>query len=406
MSLPFGGFFSSRRTESDQADIARETKRGGRTRVQIGVIGIVVTSMVVITAMQMDKLPFLSPISTYSAYFDDAGGLVTGDIVSVAGINVGTIESIELADTDQGKKVKVGFRMQDTVEIGNQSQAAIKTETVLGRRNLTLIPNGGERLKPGDSIPVGQTISPYSLQDALEGASSTIEETDTDQLNQALRVLSVTFSDTPSQVQGAVNGVARLSKAVADRDNELRTLLSKANQVSRIVGDRNQQINRLLIDANSLLGEVQMRRAALAQLITGLRDVSRQLSGFITENNEQLKPVLEKFNRLTQIFIDKEVDLKKTIDRLGPFANTLGEAVASGPNFDSLVGVSAFGDYTAMFMAALQRKYPQLWKLLMRSGNPILPHNWGPAAPYGSEPPRPKPPAPTYPTPIPNQPGG
>ena len=47
----------------------------GRSRIQIGLIGVVVTALVVIVAMQMDKLPYLSPISTYTAYFDDAGGL-------------------------------------------------------------------------------------------------------------------------------------------------------------------------------------------------------------------------------------------------------------------------------------------------------------------------------------------
>lgn len=405
MSLPFGGLFASRRSGSDEADVAREAKRGGRGRVQIGVIGLVVTALVVITAMQMDKLPYLSPISTYSAYFDDAGGLVKGDIVSVSGVNVGTVEKIALADTDQGTKVRVDFRMADTVEIGDQSQAAIKTETVLGRRNLTVIPHPGGRIKPGGSIPVSQTISPYSLQDALEGATSTLSETDTDQLNEALQTLTVTFQSTPTQVQGAVNGVARLSKTVADRDNALRALLSKANQVSRVVGDRNQQINQLPLDANTLVGEVQARRFALQQLISGLRDVTTQLNGFIAENNEQLKPSLEKLNRLMTILSDKERDLKATIDRMGPYANALGEAVASGPNFDSLVGVSTFGDYTAAFMSALQGKYPQLWKAIMNSGFPLLPNAWSAAPPAGSDPPRPPAPAPTYPSPTPS-PGG
>ncbi len=290
MSLPFGGMFSSRRSESDEADVAREQKRGQRSRAQVGVIGIVVIGLVVITAMQMDKLPYISPISTYTAYFDDAGGLTKGDIVSVSGVQVGTVESIALAGTDAGTKVKVGFRMDDTVEMGSDSQAAIRTETVLGRRNLTVIPHGGERIKPGGSIPIGNTISPYSLQDALEGATDTVADTDTEQLNEALNTLTITFSETPDQVQGAVNGVARLSKAVADRDNELRALLAKANQVSKIVGDRNEQINRLLVDANALVGEIEMRRYALNQLIKGIGDVTAQLRGFIAENNAQLTP--------------------------------------------------------------------------------------------------------------------
>ncbi|GAB88014.1 MCE family protein [Gordonia rubripertincta] len=406
MSLPFGGMFSSRRTESGQADIAREEKHGGRSRAQVGVIGIVIIAMVVITAMQMDKLPYLAPISTYSAYFDDAGGLAKGDIVVVSGVQVGTVEGIELADTEQGTKVKVSFRMDDTVEMGDQTQAAIRTETVLGRRNLTVIPHGGERIKPGGSITLGNTIAPYSLQDALEGATDTISGTDTDQLNTALETLTVTFSETPDQVQGAVNGVARLSKAVADRDDELRALLAKANQVSKIVGDRNDQINRLLIDANALVGEIEMRRYALNQLIKGIGDVTTQLRGFIAENNEQLTPVLQKFDRVATILTDKEKDLKETIDRLGPFANTLGEAVASGPNFDSLVGLNTFGDYTAIFLNALRGRYPQLWQSLMYSGFPLIPENYKLGPPDNTDTPRGPLPTPTYPKPVPTTRGG
>ncbi|ASR04738.1 MULTISPECIES: MCE family protein [Gordonia] len=406
MSLPFGGMFSSRRTESDQADIAREEKHGGRTRAQVGVIGIVVIALVVITAMQMDKLPYLAPISTYSAYFDDAGGLAKGDIVSVSGVQVGTVEGIELAGTDQGTKVKVSFRMDDTIEMGDETQAAIRTETVLGRRNLTVIPHGGERIKPGGSITLGNTIAPYSLQDALEGATDTISGTDTDQLNTALNTLTVTFSETPDQVQGAVDGVARLSKAVADRDDELRALLAKANQVSKIVGDRNDQINRLLIDANALVGEIEMRRYALDQLIKGIGDVTTQLRGFIAENNAQLTPVLEKFDRVANILTDNEKNLKETIDRLGPFANTLGEAVASGPNFDSLVGLNTFGDYTAIFLNALRGRYPQVWQSLMYSAFPLIPDNYKLGPPDNTDTPRGPLPSPTYPKPAPTTRGG
>ena len=57
----------------------------GRSRPAVGMISIIVVTLVVVSALQMDKLPYLSPVSTYSAYFDDAGGLSTGDVVMVIG---------------------------------------------------------------------------------------------------------------------------------------------------------------------------------------------------------------------------------------------------------------------------------------------------------------------------------
>ncbi|MGV9713092.1 MCE family protein [Gordonia sp. NPDC003424] len=395
---PFSGLFRSNRSASDDADATREEGRGGRSRAQVGVIGVVVTSLIVIVAMQMDKLPYLSPISTYRAYFDDAGGLVKGDIVTVSGVNVGTVQAISLAGTDRGTKAEVIFRMQDTVVMGIDSQAAIKTETVLGRRNLTLIPHGPGRIKPGGEIKNENTIAPYSLTDALEGATDTLAQTDTDQLNLALTTVNEAFSETPDQVKGAVDGVARLSKAVADRDNELRELLGRANEVTQIVGDRSAQINSLLLDANSLLGELQLRRSAIAALISGTRDVSAQVSGFVADNNAQLTPVLTKLDGVLKILSDNDASLRKAIDGLGPYANLLGEAVASGPYFSSLVGVPTFGDYTSVFMKVLQQKYPQLWQTFLRTGSPALPQSWS-MTPGAAEPPRPKSPKPAYPTP-------
>lgn len=396
------GLFTAQRSESDEADVARTAKRGGRSRAAVGAIGIIVVTLVVVSALQMDKLPYLKPVSTYSAYFGDAGGLSTGDVVMVSGVEVGTVEDVKLAKTPKGTKVKVTFRMKDDVVVGTQSQAAIKTETVLGRRNLTLIPHGGDLLRPGDEIPAEQTSEPYSLQDVLDTTSHKLKDTDTDQLNEALRTLTDAFAETPSQVRGAVDGVARLSKAVNDRDVALRQLLGKADSVSSVVAKRSKQINTLLIDANSLVGEVQTRRAALGQLITGVRDLTRQLSGFISDNNQQLKPTQEKLQRVLTILTDKERDLKKTIDRLGPYANSLGEAVASGPNFDSLVGIPTFGDYTSSFMKVLQGKYPQAFESCMKYTQfPPLPSNWELAPGAGTDPKRPPAPSPTYPTPAP-----
>ncbi|AFA75263.1 putative virulence factor, Mce family protein [Gordonia polyisoprenivorans VH2] len=400
---PFGNLFRSNRSGSDEADVARENKRGGRTRRQIGLIGIVVTAMVVVVALQMDKLPLISPISTYTAYFDDAGGLVTGDIVTVAGVDVGTVEGIRLASTDARTKAAVSFRMNDTVSMGTDTQAAIKTETVLGRRNLTILPHGTGRIEPGGEIPNRNTVAPYSLTDALDNATDTLSQTNTAELNKALDTLSVTFSATPDQVQGAVDGVAKLSKAVADRDNALRELLAKASGVTQVIGDRSKQLNQLLLDANMLLGELQFRRAAIAQLISGTRDVAAQISGFINDNNAQLTPVLDKFNKVLDILNDNENNLKETVDRLGPFANALGESVANGPNFDSLVGVSTFGDYTATFMKVLQQKYPEVAQAFSYSGFPLLPNAWS-QAPGANPPPRTPVPSPTIPTPPPSTP--
>ncbi len=391
----------AQRSGSNAADVERDAARGQRSRTKTGIIGFVVTALVVLTALQMNSLPFLSPVSTYRAFFDDAGGLVPGDVVSISGVNVGSVENIALAKTADGTKAAVRFRMNDSVNLGVDTQAAIKTETVLGRRNLTLIPHGPGRIVPGGEIANENTVAPYSLTDALDNASGTLEETNTDQLRVAIDTLSRTFAATPSSVRGAVDGVARLSQAIADRDKSLRELLTRANRVTAAVGDRNDQVNRLLLSANALLGELQNRSNALEEIITGARDVSTQIRGFIAENNAQLTPVLHKLDKVMQILIDKKGDLSQAIDRLGPYANLLGEAVSSGPYFSSLVGVPTFGDYTAVFMKALQRKYPEIFQAFWYTGGNFDPTCY--RIEPGFDPNKPRPPAPKFEYPRPGR---
>ncbi|GAA4664520.1 virulence factor Mce family protein [Gordonia humi] len=379
-------------------------RRTARSKASVGVIGVLVTAMLVISALQMDRLPFLSQVSTYDVYFEDAGGLVPGDVVIIAGIEVGKVEKISLAQTDDGMQARIGFRLNDTVELGDRTRASIKTETVLGRRNLTLTPIGDARMKPGGSIPVDATESPYSLSDALDDATSTLERTDTDQLNKALSTMTDAFEKTPDNVRGAVEGVGRVSKAIADRDNALNDLLKQARGVSDVVAERSQQIRQMLIDANALLGELQMRREAIRQLISGTRDVAAEITGFIQDNQEQLRPVLEKFNGVLDILNDNEDNFSKAIDNLGPYANTLGEAVSSGPYFSSLVGLPTFGDYMGTFLKVLQRKYPEAAKYFYDfSGFPLLPKNWN-QGPDSDAPDLPdEQPKRAYPTPIPQK---
>ena len=373
---------------------ARGPRRGeGRSRVSMGIIGVVLTAMVVISALQMDRLPFLAQITSYEAYFEDAGGLAAGDVVTVAGVQVGNVTGISLAQTDDGMQAKVDFLLNDTVVLGDRTRAAIKTETVLGRRNLTITPLGDQRLRPGESIPVDQTVAPYSLSDALEDSVSTLTETDTDELNKALRTVTEAFEDTPGDMQGAVEGVGRLSAAIADRDNSLNELLDRARGVTDIVGKRSEQLQQMLVDANLLLGELQMRRAAIGKVITGTKNLSAELTGFVKDNEEQLTPVLNKFGRVLDILNDNSENFSKAIDNLGPYANILGEAVSSGPYFSSLVGLPTWGDYMGSFMRVLEGKYPEAAEYFTKfSGAPFLPDNWSQAPDRGSpDVPRPTP---------------
>lgn len=349
-------------------------------RLRMGVIGVLVTSMVVLSALQVDKLPFLSNGAVYTAQLADASGLHSGDSVVVAGVQVGKVRTIALHDStgSDGKPqttAEVTFDMADDLVIGTSSKASVQAETILGRRNLTITPAGGTRLKPGGDLPVEQTTPGYTLSEALQDTASTIHDTKLDQVDDALDSLSDAFENTPEELRGAVDGISRLSRTIASRDDQLGELLGRASDVTAIVGKRSGDITTLLAQANSLFGELQRRNQAIETLLTGIRDVSVQLRAFIDENGDKLAPALRRLDDVVKVLQDDKKYLADGIDRLGPYANSLGEAVASAPYFQALAQFPSSGDITNIFIKLFKQKYPQAWQAMLRY-NPVNPKNF------------------------------
>ncbi|MGY4098458.1 MCE family protein [Nocardia sp. R16R-3T] len=301
--------------------------------VSLGIIGIVVATAVSLSALQVDRLPFIRSGATYTAYFADAGGLIPGDQVQVAGVRSGRVEQVRL----DGAKVYVRFTLDERIVLGNKTSAAIKTNTVLGRKSLEVTPAGSGSTRPDDTIPLDRTTSPYSLTDALGDLTNTVKDLDMDKVDKTLDALSATFANTPAPLRSALDGVTRLSRSLNARDKALTELLGRAQNVTKVLADRGNQINALLVDGNELLGELDRRRSALSQLIVYVNGLSQQLSGFVNDNEAQLKPTLDRLNSVLALLQSNKDNLSKALDGLGPFSAALGEQVGSGPYFQAYV---------------------------------------------------------------------
>ncbi|MCU1647878.1 MAG: mammalian cell entry protein [Nocardia sp.] len=299
--------------------------------INAGIVGIVLAVTIALASLQFDRLPLVRSGAELNAYFADAGGLLPGDPVQVAGVRSGRVEAVKL----DGAKVKVHFTLDESIVLGGKTSAAIKTNTMLGRKSLEVTPSGDGAMRGNDTIPLDRTTSPYSLTDALGDLATTVKGLDTDQVNKTLDALSDAFTDTPGPLRSALDGITQLSRSLNTRDKALTELLSHAQNVTKVLGDRATQINSLLVDGNSLLGELDARRAALSQLIVYVNGLAQQLSGFVNDNEAQLKPTLDKLNSVLTLLQNNKDNIGKALTELGPFEAALGEQVGSGPYFQA-----------------------------------------------------------------------
>ena len=320
--------------------------------VRTGVFGIVLVACLVLVSFGYSKLPFWPQGKTYAGYFSDAGGISPGNDVAVSGIKVGQVSSVELA----GDAAKVTFTVQRDIKVGDQSLVAIKTDTVLGQKSLSVTPGG---TGTSTTIPLGRTTTPYTLNTALQDLGGNASALDKPKFEEALQTLTDTLHDATPQLRGALDGVANLSRSLNKRDEALEQLLTHAKRVSDTLAQRAGQVNQLITDGNLLFAALDERRQALSNLISGIDDVSRQLSGFVADNQREFGPALEKLNLVMDNLLERREHIGEALKRLPGYATALGEVVGSGPGFQ----INLYGLPPATMSEVLLDTYFQPGKL-------------------------------------------
>ena len=317
-----------------------------RNRVAVGIVGTLILAGLVTAAFSYDRLPFIKRTSDYSAYFAEAGGIKPGSQVRVSGVNVGQVSGAHL----EGAKVRVDFTVRDGVELGDRTEAAIKTETVLGTKMLELTQRGGGGLS--GPIPLERTTSPYDLPTALGELTTTISGLDTTQLSKALTTIADTFADTPPNLKLALEGVSRFSDTLNNRDAKLRALLADANTVTGVLAKRSDQIARLVVNANALLAELVSQRDSVDALMTNITAATHQISGVVDDNRSRITPALDKLNGVLGILDNRKQELQRTMYLLRRYAMSFGEVLGSGPFFKASLVNLAPGQFSQPFIDA------------------------------------------------------
>jgi phospholipid/cholesterol/gamma-HCH transport system substrate-binding protein len=300
-------------------------------RVRNGLMGILILLLVIGVGQSFASVPILFAQPTYYAQFSDTGGLSGGDKVRIAGVDIGQVRSFEI----EGDKVVIGYTLNGT-QIGTESRAAIRTDTILGRKTLEIEPRGSTALAASGVLPLGQTTTPYQIYDAFFDVTKAASGWDTETVKRSLNVLSETIDQTYPHLSAALDGVARFSDTIGKRDEDVRKLLSNANKIAGVLGNRSEQINALLTNAQTLLAAVNERSYAVSMLLERVSEFSTQVAGFVNDN-PNLNHVLEQLRTISDLLKERKFDLVDVLSTLSKFTASLAEAIASGPFFKVMV---------------------------------------------------------------------
>lgn len=307
-----------------------------RNPVVIGVIGLSLMALLLLSAFRADDLPIIGSGDTYYADFAEIGALKAGNEVRVAGVSVGNVKEVEL----QGDKVRVTFKIDKGTTLGTETAADIRIRTLLGAEFLALQPAGPGNLPKGAVIPVSRTTPPYDVVQAFSDLSENTDQIDVPALASALDSLNDIAAQTPDEFRGAIKGLSALSSNLAARDGEINSLLINLKKVSGVLNSRNEELVTLFEDSDVLFRAISERRDAIHRLLIATQNISTELRALIKDTRADLNPALTQLEKVTDMLRTNQASIDEALRIFPGFTRVFANALGTGPWFDTyLAGV-------------------------------------------------------------------
>ncbi|WP_060722261.1 MCE family protein [Pseudonocardia sp. EC080625-04] len=258
-------------------------------------IFVVVTMLVLaVVSIEMGAGSGFGDRKSYSGVFTDTSGILEGDSVRIAGVEVGSVQDVSVVDNTQGK---VTFTVDSAKELPADTNLAVRYLNLTGDRYLEVSrgTGGGAPLAEDAVIPVAQTRPDLDLDVLLAGFSPLFEGLAPDQINQM-------SSDIISVFQG--------------QGGTIESLLARVGSLTNTLADKDAVIGSVVDNLNTVLGTLDKRAPELESTIGQLQELTTGLAN----DRERIGNSLEGANRLTssvdELLGKVRGPLKGTVDQL------------------------------------------------------------------------------------------
>ncbi|MFP5298849.1 MAG: MCE family protein [Actinomycetota bacterium] len=250
---------------------------------------------------------------TVTARFTDAAGIKTGDEVQVAGLEAGTVKGVEIEDG----AVKVTLAVNDDVQMPVDSLAEIRIETLLGRKNVTLVAgDSGSMLQDGDTIPVENTITPVEVTDLADTSVRLLEASDAEAFETFLTEITKITRGKEEQVGQLISGLGDLAAAVDSRRDELGRLLDSLNTLSATFAERDDTLVSLIDNYDVVLANLADRTDDLQELLDSTETASFEVASLVSRNRGTINSALEGLRTTLKTIDDHQMELAAAVSYL------------------------------------------------------------------------------------------
>lgn len=311
-------------------------------------LGAFATVMVVLTAfLFMTFAEYRSGATErYSAVFDDASRLEKGDTVRVAGIRVGTVNSVSL---QPDRSVRVGFDADRDIVLTTGTRAEVRYLNLVGDRYLELVDApGSTRLLPaGAQIPVERTAPALDLDLLLGGLRPVIQGLNPEDVNALTNSLIQILQGQGGTLESLLSRTSSFSESVAENSQVVEQLIENLNATIDTLAVDGEQFAGAVERLEQLVSDLAADRDPIGTAVTALDSGTASLADLLTDARPPLDNVID--------------ELYVVADNMDADKASLEAALQKAPeNYKKLVRLGAYGSWIMYYICGLSLRVTDL----------------------------------------------
>lgn len=249
------------------------------------------------------NISFFSSSYQVKAVFSDATGVLRGDLVKIAGVDVGKVADFEVSEGH----ATVTMELDSEFKLPENTLVEIKYRNLLGQRVINLVrPEvpSNTMLEDGETIPLAQTTPALDLSVVFNNLRPLIQSTNPEEINTVARGVLEVFEGREGDLAAILGNVGELTSTLADRDQRLARLVENLDEVTGVLNSQEGNIRTSLREFTAFMESLVDLTPQLERTIDDLTTASDKFGTLIARNRVNLEADLADLATLLEIVND------------------------------------------------------------------------------------------------------
>lgn len=282
--------------------------------VKVGLLALVAGIILYVGFNYLKGIDFFSPTKKYFVVYNDVGGLTVSNPVTLNGLSVGRVDET-LILPDRGNKILVTVEINDEIKVGDGTSALLKTSSLLGGKEISLIMRPNTRLyKSGDTLRAEVdkdqlamvTERALPIMDQLDSLAVKINMVFDHRFGKSVQNTMTNFEiasndlrETMAKSKGNISGITsnlnQLTASLNETEKKFRPIIDKMDhladslndlQLKRVVNNANAAMKNL----NEITSKINNNKGTLGLLLN-----DRKLYDQLNETTHSLDTLIKHF---------------------------------------------------------------------------------------------------------------